>query len=195
MVAHRLVGLGAVLIDADQLAREVVEPGTPGLAAVQEEFGPKVLTADGALDRAALGALVFRDEQARLRLNSILHPRIAELTRERLAALPPDAIAVHDVPLLVENGMGADYHLVLVVDAPVEERVRRLVSGRGMTEGDARARIDAQADVAARRAVADVWLDNSGGPDDLVAQVDRLWRERVVPFEEDLRQRRGARRL
>lgn len=189
-VARRLVDLGAVLIDTDRLAREVVEPGTPGLAAVREVFGPGVVTASGCLDREALGAVVFGDEQARLRLNEILHPRIAELTWERQAALPPDAISVHDVPLLVENRLDADYHLVLVVHAPVRERVRRLVTDRGMTEADALARINAQADDAARRAVADVWLDNSAGVADLVAQVDRLWVERIVPFEEKLREAR-----
>src|SRR5512144_1359443 len=104
-VARRLAELGAVVVDADRLAREVVAPGAPGLAAVVAAFGPGVLAPDGALDRQALGALVFGDEQARSRLNGILHPRIAELTRDRLAALPSDAIAVHDVPLLGDNGM------------------------------------------------------------------------------------------
>jgi dephospho-CoA kinase len=191
-VARRLAELGAVVVDADQLAREVVEPGSPGLAAVVEAFGDGVLTADGALDRPALGAVVFADGGARSRLNAILHPRIAALTRERLATLPPEAIAVHDVPLLVENGMGANYHLVLVVHAPVEDRVRRLVSDRGMTEGDARARIASQADDDARWAAADVWLDNAGSVQHLVEQVDRLWADRVVPFDRNLRQGRPA---
>lgn len=191
-VARRLAGHGAVVVDADRLAREVVEPGTDGLAAVVEAFGPDVLGPDGALDRAALGSIVFGDEGARLRLNGILHPRIAALTAERLAALPPEAIAVHDVPLLVENRMGAAYHLVLVVHAPTDERVRRLVADRGMAEDDARARVAAQADDEARRAAADVWLDNGGDVARVEAQVDRLWADRVTLFAENLRANRAA---
>lgn len=191
-VARRLTELGAVAVDADQLAREVVEPGTEGLTAVVDAFGPGVLTTDGTLDRVALGAIVFGDDAARLRLNGILHPRIAELTRERLAGLPADAIVVHDVPLLVENRLGADYHLVLVVHAPVEERVRRLTADRGMAERDARARVGAQADDDARRAAGDVWLDNSGTVDALLAQVDRLWSARVIPFGANLAALRPA---
>jgi dephospho-CoA kinase len=191
-VARRLVEHGAVLVDADRLAREVVEPGTEGLAAVAAAFGPGVLAADGALDRPALGSLVFADEAARRRLNQILHPRIAALTAERFAAAPSDAVVVHDVPLLVENRMGADYHLVIVVHAPVEERVRRLVADRGMAEPDARARIASQADDAARRAAADAWLENTGDVADVVARVDGLWTGRIMPFEENLRARRGA---
>jgi dephospho-CoA kinase len=191
-VARRLVEHGAVLVDADRLAREVVEPGTAGLAAVAAAFGPGVLAADGGLDRPALGSLVFGDEAARLRLNQILHPRIAALTAQRFAAAPPDAVVVHDVPLLVENRMGADYHLVIVVHAPVEERVRRLVADRGLAEPDARTRIASQADDAARRAAADVWLENAGDVAEVVARVDGLWAGRIMPFEENLRARQGA---
>ena len=191
-VARRLAGRGAVVVDADRIAREVVEPGTAGLAAVVEAFGDAVLTADGALDRPALGRIVFGDDAARLRLNGILHPRIAVRTHELMAAAPPDAVVVHDVPLLVENRMGAAYHLVLVVHAPQEERVRRLVTERGMVADDAHARVATQADDDARRAAADVWLDNAGAPDDVLAQVDRLWDERLVPFEANVRLRRRA---
>jgi dephospho-CoA kinase len=190
--AARLAARGAVLVDADQLAREVVQPGSDGLAAVVAVFGAGVLTASGSLDRPALGRRVFGDDAARARLNGILHPRIAALTAERISALPAGSIVVHDVPLLVENGMGANYHLVLVVHAPVEERLRRLLADRGMTERDATARIAAQADDTARRATADVWLDNSGSPAGLEAEVDALWEHRLAPFEANLRERRPA---
>lgn len=189
-VAARLAEHGAVLIDADKLAREVVEPGTPGLAALAEAFGEGILTAEGALDRPALAAKAFADEDSRRRLNGILHPLIGARTAELMAAAAPDAIVVHDVPLLVEGNLGAAYHLVLVVDAPVDVRVRRLVEVRGMAEDDAHARIAAQADEAARRAAADVWLDNSGTPDVVLAEVDRLWADRLVPYEANVRLRR-----
>ncbi|MTD57350.1 dephospho-CoA kinase [Amycolatopsis pithecellobii] len=189
-VAARLAEHGAVLIDADKLAREVVEPGTEGLAALVEEFGAGILTVEGALDRPALAAKAFADEGSRQRLNGILHPLIGARTAELMAAAAPDAIVVHDVPLLVEGGMAANYHLVLVVDAPVEVRVRRLVDARGMAEADARARIAAQATGEQRRAAADVWLDNGSTPDIVVAEVDRLWADRLVPYEANLRLRR-----
>jgi dephospho-CoA kinase len=194
-VAQALTRLGAVVVDADQLARRVVERGSPGLDAVVEAFGPGVLAADGSLDRPALGRLVFSDEAARGRLNAILHPRIAELTAREVAAAPPDAVVVHDVPLLVENGLGPNYQLVLVVVASVEERVRRLATDRGMARDEARARIAAQADDVAREAAADVLLDNSGRRDAVVAAVERLWHERLVPYEENLRARRPAPRV
>jgi dephospho-CoA kinase len=190
MVANRLAEHGAVVIDADALAREVVEPGTEGLAELVDAFGPDILTAEGALDRPALAAKAFSDESSRQRLNTILHPRIGTRTAELMAAAPADAIVVHDVPLLVEGGLGPGYHLVLVVDAPVQTRVRRLVETRGMAEADARARIAAQADETRRRAAADVWLDNGGAPDLVLAEVDRLWAERLVPFEANIRLRR-----
>lgn len=188
-VAARLATRGAVVLDADRISREVVEPGTPGLAAVVGAFGPGILQADGAVDRSSLGRLVFGDEAARRRLNRILHPRIAARTAHLLAAVPGDAIVVHDVPLLVENGMGTGYHLVLVVHADVEERVRRLTGQRELSEGDARVRIAAQADDDARRAAADVWLDNTGAPADLLTVVDRLWDRRLIPFEANVRAR------
>ncbi len=192
-VAARLVERGAVLVDADRVAREVVEPGTDGLAEVVAAFGDGVLGADGGLDRPALAAVVFSDDGARQRLNAIVHPRVRTRSQELLAAAPPDAVVVQDIPLLVEGGMAARFALVVVVHADAEERVSRLVGARGMPEDDARARIAAQAGDEARRAVADVWLDNSGAPADLVAAVDALWDERLVPFEENVRLRRVAR--
>ena len=164
-VAGRLRELGAVVVDADLLARRVVEPGTEGLAAVVDAFGPqRARPPDGALDRPALGRLVFADEAARGRLNAILHPRIAALTAREVAAAPADAVVVHDVPLLVENGLGAELPAGARRRRPGEERVRRLVGDRGMEPDDARARIAAQAGDDARRAAADVLLDNGGPP-------------------------------
>lgn len=179
-VATRLRELGAVVVDADALAREVLEPGSAGLREVVAAFGDRVLRLDQTLDRAALAAVVFADPEQRRRLEQITHPRIAARTAELLADVSDGAVVVHDVPLLVEKGMAPAYDLVVVVDAPVEQRVRRLV-GRGMSEPDARARIAAQATEEERRAVADVWLQNDGSPEDLVEQVDRLWRERLEP--------------
>ncbi|WP_300017371.1 dephospho-CoA kinase [Pseudonocardia sp.] len=189
-VARRLVERGAVLVDSDVVAREVVEPGTDGLAEVVAAFGRTVLTPGGELDRAALASVVFGDPAARDRLNAIVHPRVRRRSDELIAAAAPDAVVVQDIPLLVEGGMAALFPLVVVVHTDTEERVRRLVGQRGMPEADARARIAAQADDAARRAVADVWLDNSGAPTDLQATVDALWDARLVPFEENLRRGR-----
>lgn len=189
-VATRLAVHGAVVIDSDLIAREVVEPGTPGLAELVAAFGTDILTEDGALNRPALAAKAFSDEAARRRLNAIVHPLVGARTAELTEAAASDAIIVHDVPLLVENGLAPNYHLVVVVDAPVETRVRRLVEARGMAEPDARARIAAQATDVRRRAVADVWLDNSGSPDDLLPVVDRLWADRLMPFEANVRLRR-----
>jgi dephospho-CoA kinase len=179
-VARLLADRGAVVIDADALAREVVAPGTPGLARVAAEFGPQVLGPDGALDRARLAAVVFADEAARNRLNRIVHPLIAARTAERLAGLPPGTVVVHDVPLLVENNLAAGYDLVLVVQAPPQVRVERL-RARGMSGADARARMSAQASDDQRRAVADVVIENSGDLAALAAAVDRVWREHVAP--------------
>ena len=191
-VARRLVERGAVLVDSDALAREVVGPGTEGLAEVVAAFGEEVLAPDGTLDRPALAAVVFQDAVARKRLNAIVHPRVRQRSAELIAAAPADAVVVQDVPLLVEGGMASLFPLVIVVHADAEERIRRLVEQRGMSEADARARIDAQADDDARRAAADVWLDNSGKSDDLDAAVDELWERRLVPFEANLRQRRAV---
>jgi dephospho-CoA kinase len=182
-VSAALAAHGAVVVDADRIAREVVEPGTPGLDAVVAAFGPQVLTADGALDRPALAAVVFADPAARSRLDGIVHPLVRRRAAElELAARQADqsAVVVHDVPLLVETGQAASYDLVLVVEAPEAVRVPRLVA-RGLPEDDARARIAAQATDEQRRAVADVVLRNDGTPEQLRAQVDRFWAERVEP--------------
>ncbi|MCF6745328.1 dephospho-CoA kinase [Blastococcus sp. KM273128] len=179
-VSGLLVERGAVLVDADRIAREVLEPGTPGLAAVVGEFGEGVLSADGSLDRAALAAIVFSDDVARRRLDALVHPLVRQRTAELVAAAPDDAVLVNDVPLLVETGQAGSYDLVVVVEAERETRVARLVA-RGLTEADARARIAAQATDEQRRAVADVVLDNSGTLEQLAAQVDRFWAERVEP--------------
>lgn len=181
-VAGRLRELGATVIDADQVAREVVAPGSPGLAAVVEAFGPQVLLPDGHLDRPALGRIVFGDPERLARLNAIVHPLIGERTQALIAVTPPDAVLVHDIPLLVENQLSAGFQLVIVVDAPEPERIRRLVRDRGMTEEEAVSRIRAQAGDAERRMVADVWIDNSGSPADTRAQVDACWRDRIEPL-------------
>jgi dephospho-CoA kinase len=191
-VSARLAELGAVVVDADRLAREVVAPGTPGLAAVVDAFGADLVLPDGTLDRPALGRRVFADEEVRRRLEGIVHPLVGQRTGELIAAAPADAVVVHDVPLLVEKRMGAAYHLVVLVDAPVETRLARLAELRGMPVEDARARIGAQADHETRRAAADVWLDNSGDLATLAGQVDRLWRDRLVPYEANLRAARPA---
>jgi dephospho-CoA kinase len=179
-VSRLLVERGAVLVDADVLAREVVAPGTPGLAAVVEAFGPQVLAPDGSLDRPALAAVVFADPEARRRLDGIVHPLVRQRAADLVAAAPADAVVVQDVPLLVETGQAGAFDLVLVVEADPEIRVARLVE-RGLTEDDARARIAAQASDEQRRSVADVVLDNSGTPEQLEVQVDRFWAERVAP--------------
>ena len=179
-VSALLAERGAVVIDADRIAREVVQPGTPGLAAVVEAFGEQVLTAEGSLDRPALAAVVFADPEERTRLDAIVHPLVRRRAAELTAAAPDDAVVVHDVPLLVETGQAGSYDLVLVVEADEETRVQRLV-GRGLGEADARARIAAQADDEQRRAVADVVVDNSGTQEELAAQVDRFWVEWIAP--------------
>jgi dephospho-CoA kinase len=179
-VSALLAERGARVVDADVLAREVVEPGTPGLAAIAEAFGPGVLTPDGALDRPALAAVVFADPDARRTLDGIVHPLVRARAIELITAMPADAVVVQDIPLLVETGQAPSFDLVLVVEAGLETRVARLV-GRGVSEQDARARIAAQATDAERRAVADVVLDNNGTLQDLAAQVDRFWAEHVEP--------------
>ncbi len=186
-VSALMASLGAVVVDADAVAREVVEPGTPALAAVAQRFGDGILAQDGGLDRPALGRVVFGDPIALRDLESLTHPAIWARTAQIIDDAGPDAVVVHDMPLLVEKGMGANYHLVVVVGAAQEVRVRRLVEHRGMPEGDARARMAAQADDAARRAAADVWLDNEATTEALRAQVLRLWTERIEPFELNLR--------
>ena len=167
--AARFAELGALVIDADVLAREAVEPGTDGLAAVVAEFGEQVLDANGRLDRPALARLVFGDEAARGRLNAIVHPRVRARAVELIAAAPPGTVVVQDVPLLVETEQAGAYDLVVVVEAPEELRVRRLAADRGMSAEEVRARMASQATDEQRRAVADVVLVNDGTPDDLSA--------------------------
>ena len=178
--AARFAELGAVLVDSDVLAREVVAVGSSGLARVVERFGADVLADDGSLDRPRLGRLVFSDPAALADLNAIVHPLVAE----RGAALMAEAAGtgaaavVHDVPLLVENGLAGNYDRIVVVQAPLELRLRRL-AGRGLDAETARARIAAQATDEQRRAVADVVLDNSGSLAQLRAQVDAAWAKLV----------------
>ncbi|GAA2304880.1 dephospho-CoA kinase [Actinomadura luteofluorescens] len=174
-VSKRLREHGAVVIDADRIAREVVEPGTPGLAAVVAEFGEDVLLPSGALDREKVGRIVFADPDRLAALNAIVHPLVGERMQELMDAAPADAVVVYDVPLLAENGLAGMYDEVVVVDAPEEVQLDRLVARRGMTEEDARARMANQASRADRRAVATHVLDNSGTLTDLKTQIDTLW--------------------
>ncbi|MFC6697765.1 dephospho-CoA kinase [Nocardioides daphniae] len=174
-VSARLAELGAVIVDADLLAREVVAVGTDGLAAVVEEFGPDVLAEDGSLDRPAVGAVVFADETKRRALEAIIHPRVRAAGAALEAAAAPDAVVVHDIPLLVETGQAGFFDSVVVVDVPVEEQVRRMVELRGMTEADARARVAAQATRQDRLAAADFVIDNTGDLAQLRARVDEVY--------------------
>ncbi|MGW8726514.1 dephospho-CoA kinase [Streptomyces sp. NPDC055808] len=178
-VSRLLVSYGAVLIDADRIAREVVEPGTPGLAAVVEAFGPGILSTDGTLDRPGLGAIVFSDPEKLATLNRIVHPLVGARSAELEAAAGPDSVVIHDVPLLAENGLAALYDLVVVVDAAPETQLDRLVRLRGMTPEEARARMAAQADRAQRLAVADVVVDNDGPLEALEPQVRKVWADLV----------------
>ncbi|WP_371516547.1 dephospho-CoA kinase [Kitasatospora sp. NBC_01300] len=178
-VSRLFAAHGAVIVDSDVIAREVVAPGTDGLAAVAAEFGPQVLRADGALDRPALGAIVFADPARLQALNAIVHPLVRARSAELEAAAAPDAVVVHDVPLLAENGLAPLYDLVVVVDAADDVRVERLVRLRGMAEDEARARMAAQASRADRLAIADVVIDNGGPLEALAARVDEVWAELV----------------
>jgi dephospho-CoA kinase len=178
VVAGRLAELGAVVIDADKLARAALEPGTPGLDEVVVAFGSSVLTADGALDRAAMARVVFADPAARARLNAIVHPIVRRLAAEReaaAAAADPGAVVVHDIPLLIETGQADTFHVLVVVHAPAVLRVERLVGTRGMGRDQAEARVAAQVSDDDRLAVADVVLDGTGSDSDLRGQVDDLW--------------------
>ncbi|KXK59198.1 dephospho-CoA kinase [Micromonospora rosaria] len=192
-VARRLADLGAVVVDSDRIAREVVAPGSEGLAEVVAAFSDRVLAPDGSLDRAALGALVFTDEAARRRLEGITHPRVRARSADLVASAAPDAVVVNDVPLLVEVGLAPTYHLVVVVQTDVAVRLDRLARDRGMSRAEAQRRIAAQADDERRRAAADVLLTNDTTLDDLHAQVDALWRDRLRPYEENVRHRRAVR--
>ncbi|HWU10347.1 MAG TPA: dephospho-CoA kinase [Streptomyces sp.] len=176
-VSRLLARYGAVLIDADRIAREVVEPGTPGLTAVVEAFGPEILGADGSLNRPALGSIVFADPARLATLNALVHPLVRARSAELERAAGPGAVVVHDVPLLTENDLAPLYDLVVVVDAEPQTQLDRLVGLRGMTESDARARMAAQATREQRLAVADLVIDNDGPLEDLEPQVRTVWSE------------------
>jgi dephospho-CoA kinase len=181
-VSRRLTEHGAVLIDADVAARQVVVPGSPGLARIARTFGPDVLRMDGSLNRERLGEIVFGDPALRTKLNEIVHPLVRQwmLAAERTAvqaADPPGPVIVHDVPLLAESRGKGGFDLVIVVDVPPERQVERLVSRRGMTPEQARARMAAQASREQRLEVADIVIDNSGSLDDLDRRIDEVWAE------------------
>jgi dephospho-CoA kinase len=180
---------GGIIVDGDVIAREVVQPGTDGLASLVEAFGEDILQPDGSLDRPALAAKAFADDEARQKLNGIVHPLVGQRRAEIIASVPQDAVVVEDIPLLVESGMAPLFPLVVIVHADVELRLQRLVQQRGMPEEDARARIAAQADDDQRHAVADIWLDNSGSQEDLVTRAREVWNDRIVPFAHNVAQR------
>jgi dephospho-CoA kinase len=180
VVAGILADLGAVVIDADVLAREVVAPGTDGLAEIVAEFGPDVLAADGSLDRPAMGALVFADPDKRKALEAIIHPRVRARAAEIEAAAPPGSVVVHDIPLLTETGQAASFDAVVVVDVPTDVQVDRVVRIRGMSEEEARARIAAQASRDERLAVATYVVENTGSLEELRARVEDVHRLLVV---------------
>ena len=186
VVAGRLKERGAVLVDADALAREVVEPGTEGLDRIVAEFGPGMLDDDGRLDRPRLGGAVFGNPERLSALNAIVHPLVRARAAAITAAAAPDAVVVQDIPLLVETGQGTAFHLVVVVDAPDDVRMQRMLDIRGMTPDAARARMAAQATRRDRLAAADVVLDNSGTLQHVLDQVDRLWDARLVPYAHNL---------
>jgi len=177
-VAALLAAHGALVIDADAIAREVVAPGEPALTEIADAFGPEVIRGDGELDRPALAARVFTDGEARARLNAITHPRIAARTAEIMAGAAPGQVVVHDVPLLVENRLAGAYDLVVVVEASREVRMQRLAL-RGMPAAEAERRMASQASDAERREVADVVITNNGDLASLERQVDELWLEKI----------------
>lgn len=183
-VAARLAELGAEVVDADRIAREIVEPGQPALAEIRARFGDEVIAEDGTLDRSALASIVFADEDARADLNGITHPRIGQRVQDRVAAAlrreregGDGAVVVLDVPLLVESDIFSDYQALIVVEAPEDVRVDRVVRERDLTPEDARARVSAQADDTERRRAASYVVDNGGDLDDLYRQVDDLYAE------------------
>jgi dephospho-CoA kinase len=191
-VSRTFSELGAVVVDGDVIAREVVEPGTGGLAALVEAFGDDILLPDGALNRPALAAVAFSDDEKRATLNGIVHPLVGARRAELIAQAADDAVIVEDIPLLVESQMAPMFPLVIIVHADEDVRVSRLIEYRGFSEDDARARIKAQATEEQRRAVADVWLDNSGKPEDLVEKARELWHQRILPFAHNVQNREPA---
>ncbi|MCV7346447.1 dephospho-CoA kinase [Mycolicibacterium rhodesiae] len=177
---------GGIVVDGDVISREVVEPGTEGLAKLVDAFGSQILLPDGALNRPALAGIAFGDEEKRQTLNGIVHPLVATRRSELIAAAGEDAVIVEDIPLLVESQMAPMFPLVIIVHADPELRVKRLIEYRGFSEEDARARIAMQATEEQRRQVADVWLDNSGSAGQLVEQARELWYQRILPFAHNL---------
>ncbi|MEO3935494.1 dephospho-CoA kinase [Dermatophilaceae bacterium Soc4.6] len=193
-VARLLEEHGAQVVDADAVARQVMEPGEATLAAVAARFGAEVLRVDGTLDRAGLAAIVFPDPRALAALDAITGPAIAERVAASRAQVPADRVSVFDMPLLVERRLWVHEHLTVVVGADAETRVRRLVDQRGLPEADARHRIAAQATDEQRRAAADAWMDNDGDREATTSAVARLWRERLAPYDDNLRAGRRTRR-
>ena len=181
-VSSTFAAEGGIIVDGDVIAREVVEPGTEGLAALVAAFGADILLPDGSLNRPALAAVAFSDEEKRKTLNGIVHPLVGKRRAELIDAAPVGSVVVEDIPLLVESQMAPLFPLVVMVHADEDVRVARLVEHRGFSEEDARARIAAQATVEQRQAVADVWLDNHGSADELAAAARELWKQRIVPF-------------
>lgn len=174
LVAAELAARGAVIIDADVLAREVVEPGTPALAAIIDKFGPQIMR-DGKLDRSQLGAIVFADPDARRDLERIVHPAVRARAAELELAADPDAVVVHVIPLLVETGQQEDFDVVVTIDVDHETQIQRLIARNGFSRAEAAARVDAQASSEERRTAADVVVDNNGNLDDLREQIAALW--------------------
>lgn len=185
-VSRTFADCGGIIVDGDVISREVVQPGTEGLAALVDEFGRDILLPDGALNRPALAARAFVDEHQRGKLNAIVHPLVARRRAEIVAAVTEDEVIVEDIPLLVESGMAPLFPLVVVVHADAGVRLDRLLRLRGMTEADAHARIAAQATDEQRRTVADVWLDNSGTEGELIERARDLWFTRILPFAHNL---------
>jgi dephospho-CoA kinase len=188
-VSSTFSDLGGVVVDGDVISREVVEPGTDGLTKLVEAFGEQILSDDGSLNRPALASIAFSDEEKRQTLNGIVHPLVGKRRSELIAQAvdsEQNPVIVEDIPLLVESGMAPMFPLVVIVNADEDLRVKRLVEHRGFTEEDARARIAAQASEEQRRAVADVWLDNSGSAEELVEQARELWHQRILPFARNL---------
>ncbi|MHA7664561.1 dephospho-CoA kinase [Mycolicibacterium sp. HS_4_1] len=181
-VSSTFAAEGGIIVDGDVIAREVVEPGTEGLAALVEAFGEDILLPDGSLDRPALAAVAFSDEEKRKTLNGIVHPLVGKRRAELIDAAPVGSVVVEDIPLLVESQMAPLFPLVVMVHADEDVRVARLINYRGFSEEDARARIAAQATIEERQAVADVWLDNHGSADELAAKASELWEQRILPF-------------
>ncbi len=190
-VSGQLAGRGGLLVDSDQVAREVVAAGSEGLAAIADRFGPSVILPTGSLNRPAMAALVFSDPDARAALNGITHPLVRRRFNEVVESAPADALIVNDIPLLISVQVAAGFALVVGVGADAELRITRLVD-RGLVEADARARMTAQIGDDERRRLTDHWLDNNGSPAELAAQVDQLWVMRLSVMRQNLSQQRPA---